>query len=76
MSVRHMELMEVRAKLEDLISEGKEVVITKRGVELARLTPMHPEAVKHSAPPASRIHIDDEDDKDGFDLLLDEAGDD
>ena len=77
MSVRRVELMEARAKLEDLIADGEEILIVRRGVELARLIPTHPEAARHDeTPDVSRLKVSDDEEKDGIDLLLDEVGDD
>lgn len=75
MSLRRIELMEARAKLEELIAAGDEVIIVKRGVELARLTPTHPEAIKPSPAPSPRLETTSDEEKDGIDLLLDEVGD-
>jgi prevent-host-death family protein len=75
MSLRRIELMEARAKLEELIAQGDEVIIVKRGVELARLTPTHPEAAQPGPAPSSRLVESMDEDKDGLDLLLDEVGD-
>ncbi len=76
MSLRQVELMEARAKLEELIADGEELIIVKRGVELARLVPTHPEAAQPTPAPASRLAPGTGDeDKDGIDLLLDEVGD-
>lgn len=76
MSIRRVELMEARAKLEELIADGEEILIVRRGVELARLTPTHPEAARHETPDVSRLKVSDDEEKDGIDLLLDEVGDD
>lgn len=75
MSLRRIELMEARAKLEELIAQGDEVIIVKRGVELARLTPTHPEAVQPKPAPSSRLSTSRDEDKDDLDLLLDVVGD-
>ena len=76
MSIRRVELMEARAKLEDLIADGEEILIVRRGVELARLIPTHPEAARHETPDVARLKSTGDEEKDGFDLLLDEVGDD
>lgn len=83
MSARHVELMEARAKLEELIeraARGEEIIITRRGAPLARLVALisqeHIEAADDAptaqAPPPRLI----DDAPDAFDLMFDEALDD
>lgn len=72
MSLRRVEIMEARAKLEELIASGEEIIIMRKGIELARLTPISPAAIA-SGPkePGEPAQLDEP--PDAFDLMLEEV---
>ena len=78
MSVRRMSLIEVRAKLEELIELGEEILIVSGGEELATLKPLTkaPRARRaESKDPERLAELGEErdDERDGIELLLDVA---